>query len=409
MPRTTAPDRGTQSRVRLAIARAAVGLFVTQGSPRPGRADRAARPASRRARWPTSRPRRAAYAAPRGRRRTDRRLAAAVAARPTPRRGLPDFEQRTAGRRPPPRRPGPRHRRGTGTAGPYRTGPARGLAAVTYDEAEPAFARALAERAGLPADDLRPAVWAAMFNGAACGGRNYAWHTADTSADPRRRQAEPACASDCCPGGGGRPHLTHPHHAGGVAEERISPPPPRAPGRSGWTVRYGRTFRTARPSGRKYASAAAASTGRQVGARRGRHDRGRALDEGRPPDGCSRGVRRPRLGSALTVSTALPRSVRTATPAPRSTDAAAAGPPARAGPEPAGGGPARRRDRHRHATARQRLRQFGHGRGDLGAVRHQHDPDQLLLTHRPPPPAPRRAVPPRSPRGPGARCCAPRR
>lgn len=42
----------------------------------------------------------------------------------------------------------------------------RGLRATwlqTYEEAEPAFARALAERAGLPADDLRPAIQAAMF------------------------------------------------------------------------------------------------------------------------------------------------------------------------------------------------------------------------------------------------------
>ncbi|WP_267714460.1 TetR/AcrR family transcriptional regulator [Streptomyces sp. CoH17] len=44
-----------------------------------------------------------------------------------------------------------------------------GLRAVwlqTRDEAEPAFARALAERAGLPDDDVRPAVWAAMLNAA---------------------------------------------------------------------------------------------------------------------------------------------------------------------------------------------------------------------------------------------------
>ncbi|MGW5972801.1 TetR/AcrR family transcriptional regulator [Streptomyces sp. NPDC055186] len=44
-----------------------------------------------------------------------------------------------------------------------------GLRAVwlqTHDEAEPVFSRALAERAGLPADDLRPAVWAAMLNAA---------------------------------------------------------------------------------------------------------------------------------------------------------------------------------------------------------------------------------------------------
>ncbi|MGJ3562101.1 hypothetical protein ACR6C2_43425 [Streptomyces sp. INA 01156] len=44
-----------------------------------------------------------------------------------------------------------------------------GLRAVwlqTHDEAEPVFSRALAERAGLPADDVRPAVWAAMLNAA---------------------------------------------------------------------------------------------------------------------------------------------------------------------------------------------------------------------------------------------------
>ncbi|KPC76179.1 TetR/AcrR family transcriptional regulator [Streptomyces coelicoflavus] len=44
-----------------------------------------------------------------------------------------------------------------------------GLRAVwlqAHDEAEPAFARALAERAGLPDDDVRPAVWAAMLNAA---------------------------------------------------------------------------------------------------------------------------------------------------------------------------------------------------------------------------------------------------
>ncbi|MGI3224233.1 TetR/AcrR family transcriptional regulator [Streptomyces sp. GTA36] len=44
-----------------------------------------------------------------------------------------------------------------------------GLRAVwlqTHDEAEPAFAQALAERAGLPHDDIRPAVRAAMLNAA---------------------------------------------------------------------------------------------------------------------------------------------------------------------------------------------------------------------------------------------------
>jgi hypothetical protein len=44
-----------------------------------------------------------------------------------------------------------------------------GLRAIwlqTHDEAEPAFARALAERAGLLAGDLRPVIQAAMFNAA---------------------------------------------------------------------------------------------------------------------------------------------------------------------------------------------------------------------------------------------------
>ncbi|MFF5256253.1 TetR/AcrR family transcriptional regulator [Streptomyces leeuwenhoekii] len=57
-----------------------------------------------------------------------------------------------------------------------------GLRAVwlqTYDEAEPVFARALAERAGLPADDLRPAVQAAMFNAALRAAvEHHAWHAA---------------------------------------------------------------------------------------------------------------------------------------------------------------------------------------------------------------------------------------
>ncbi|CAM5332278.1 TetR family transcriptional regulator OS=Streptomyces rochei OX=1928 GN=G3I25_26280 PE=4 SV=1 [Streptomyces rochei] len=58
-----------------------------------------------------------------------------------------------------------------------------GLRAVwlqTYDEAEPAFARALAERAGLPAGDLRPAIQAAMFNAALRAAvEHHAWHAAD--------------------------------------------------------------------------------------------------------------------------------------------------------------------------------------------------------------------------------------
>lgn len=70
-----------------------------------------------------------------------------------------------------------------------------GLRAVwlqTYDEAEPAFARALAERAGLPADDLRPTVQAAMFNAALRSAvEHYAWRPAnDETADRARTEAE---------------------------------------------------------------------------------------------------------------------------------------------------------------------------------------------------------------------------
>jgi AcrR family transcriptional regulator len=69
-----------------------------------------------------------------------------------------------------------------------------GLRAVwlqTYDEAEPAFARALAERAGLPADDLRPTVQAAMFNAALRSAvERYAWRTEDAGTDRARAETE---------------------------------------------------------------------------------------------------------------------------------------------------------------------------------------------------------------------------
>ncbi|MFJ8109574.1 TetR/AcrR family transcriptional regulator [Streptomyces sp. NPDC096132] len=69
-----------------------------------------------------------------------------------------------------------------------------GLRAVwlqTYDEAEPAFARALAERAGLPAGDLRPAIQAAMFNAALRAAvEQHAWRTARAPEDPATVRAE---------------------------------------------------------------------------------------------------------------------------------------------------------------------------------------------------------------------------
>ncbi|MEU0953860.1 TetR/AcrR family transcriptional regulator [Streptomyces niveus] len=77
-----------------------------------------------------------------------------------------------------------------------------GLRAVwlqTYDEAEPAFGRALAERAGLPVDDLRVTIRAAMFNAALRAAvEHYAWRgddergertSADTELETTLRQA----------------------------------------------------------------------------------------------------------------------------------------------------------------------------------------------------------------------------
>ncbi|KOV35620.1 TetR/AcrR family transcriptional regulator [Streptomyces sp. XY152] len=69
-----------------------------------------------------------------------------------------------------------------------------GLRAVwlqTHDEAEPAFARALAERAGLPADDVRPAVWAAMFNAALRAAvEHHAYRVTEPGPDPAAARAD---------------------------------------------------------------------------------------------------------------------------------------------------------------------------------------------------------------------------
>ncbi|NUS11177.1 MAG: TetR family transcriptional regulator [Streptomyces sp.] len=69
-----------------------------------------------------------------------------------------------------------------------------GLRAIwlqTYDEAEPAFARALGERAGLPADDLRPTIQAAMFNAALRAAvEHYAWRVETERTDAARAEAE---------------------------------------------------------------------------------------------------------------------------------------------------------------------------------------------------------------------------
>ncbi|MEU9453325.1 TetR family transcriptional regulator [Streptomyces sp. NPDC048277] len=61
----------------------------------------------------------------------------------------------------------------------------------SYDEAEPAFARALAERAGLPPGDLLPAIQAAMVNAALrAAAEHYAWRVADATTDPATAQSE---------------------------------------------------------------------------------------------------------------------------------------------------------------------------------------------------------------------------
>ncbi|MFF0013870.1 TetR/AcrR family transcriptional regulator [Streptomyces sp. NPDC005374] len=69
-----------------------------------------------------------------------------------------------------------------------------GLRAVwlqTYDEAEPVFARALAERAGTPCEGLGPRIRAAMFNAALRAAvEHHAWRTADAGTERATAEAE---------------------------------------------------------------------------------------------------------------------------------------------------------------------------------------------------------------------------
>ncbi|WP_405917870.1 TetR/AcrR family transcriptional regulator [Streptomyces sp. NBC_00728] len=71
-----------------------------------------------------------------------------------------------------------------------------GLRAVwlqAHDEAEPVFARALADRAGLGAVDLRSEIQAAMLNAALRAAvEHYAWRTDEEEPDPANTQAEMA-------------------------------------------------------------------------------------------------------------------------------------------------------------------------------------------------------------------------
>ncbi|MFD7705978.1 TetR/AcrR family transcriptional regulator [Streptomyces sp. NPDC059785] len=88
--------------------------------------------------------------------------------------------------------PGPSH--GTVAALVRLTRTEPGLRAVwlqSYDEAEPAFARALAARSGLPAGDLRPAIQAAVLNSALRAAvEHYAWRTDGGARDPAAAEAE---------------------------------------------------------------------------------------------------------------------------------------------------------------------------------------------------------------------------
>ncbi|SFY48234.1 TetR/AcrR family transcriptional regulator [Streptomyces sp. F-1] len=69
-----------------------------------------------------------------------------------------------------------------------------GLRAVwlqTHDEAEPVFARVLAERAGLPYDDARPAIRAAMLNAALRAAvEHHAYRTDESATDPGAVRAD---------------------------------------------------------------------------------------------------------------------------------------------------------------------------------------------------------------------------
>ncbi|MFG2135134.1 TetR/AcrR family transcriptional regulator [Streptomyces sp. NPDC048751] len=90
------------------------------------------------------------------------------------------------------RLPGPGHAPVLALVRLTRTEPAlRAVWLQSYDEAEPAFARALAARAGLPADDLRPAIQAAVLNAALRAAvEHHAWHITDTTPAPATAEAE---------------------------------------------------------------------------------------------------------------------------------------------------------------------------------------------------------------------------
>jgi AcrR family transcriptional regulator len=69
-----------------------------------------------------------------------------------------------------------------------------GLRAVwlqAHDEAEPAFARALADRSGLPVEALRPTIQAAVLNAVLrTAVEHYAWRAVEEDPDPRAAEAE---------------------------------------------------------------------------------------------------------------------------------------------------------------------------------------------------------------------------
>ncbi len=172
--------------IRLEIARAAVGLFIAQGvaATTGEQIGQAVGVSARTGVAVLPHQGELRTAAVLDRHRPDRRRAAGVASRQT--------SSRTR------LRPGVGRRRGTDRAGrrcpapadPHRTGPARGLAADPRRSGT-RLPRALAERAGLPDDDVRPAVWAAMLNAALRAAvEHHAYRSAEPESGPVPAQAD---------------------------------------------------------------------------------------------------------------------------------------------------------------------------------------------------------------------------
>ena len=145
----------------------------------------------------------------------------------------------------------------------------------------------------------------------------------------------------------------------------------------GWTVRshlpVGVRLRGGRLHRRRSAPADAVTTAATAPSTNGASTR-------RVPSGSSS----PSASSAFTVRTALPRSVRMATPAPRSTVAAAAAISSELVPSPPSSVPPAAATGTGVAAAREPLGQLGHGLGDRPrCARPARSPTSFVVTHRP--------------------------